>query len=120
MPKAEFIEEIISRRSKLFALEHSLASSELERLKRILEATDQAAPDLLQLAPVRIVACIEGCLKASAAQLLNSGSPYLDRARKLFGSIKLDFEILTPRGRPCLRPTLVDISTVVANLQLQL
>ena len=38
---------------------------------------------------------MEGCLKAAAAELINSGDPYLQRARDLAGQLKLDFDILT-------------------------
>jgi uncharacterized protein YecT (DUF1311 family) len=97
MPKShDFIEEIVRRRGEFQdSLRFHFASSELRRLQSILEAGGDIAPELLQLVPVRIVACMEGCLKAAAAQLINHGDPYLQRARSLSGQIKLDFDLLT-------------------------
>jgi uncharacterized protein YecT (DUF1311 family) len=97
MPKSQaFIEEIVQRRGEFSdSLRYHFASSELRRLQSILRAKGDIAPELLQLVPIRIVACMEGCLKAAAAQLINHGDPYLQRARDLSGQIKLDFDILT-------------------------
>jgi hypothetical protein len=43
---------------------------------------------LRQLVPIRVVACMEGCLKASIAELIDHGDPYRNNARKLFQQIK--------------------------------
>ena len=51
-------------------------------------------PELLKYFPVALVACLEGYFRLAIKELIDAGSPYLDRAAKLLGGSKLDIEVL--------------------------
>jgi uncharacterized protein YecT (DUF1311 family) len=70
------------------------AAYEIRTLDHYLQNPRESTPALRQLVPVRVVACIEGCLKAATAELINHGDPYLGNARKLFQQVKIDFDVL--------------------------
>lgn len=70
------------------------AAYEIAILDYYFQNPGESTPVLRQLIPIRVVACIEGCLKAATAELINYGDPYLGNARKLFHQVKIDFDVL--------------------------
>lgn len=86
------------------------AESELKSLARHLRHPSEATPALCQLAPIRVVACIEGCLKAAASALINHGDPYRTNARRLFQEVRIDFDVLK-----ALLDERVSLGEIVAN-----
>jgi uncharacterized protein YecT (DUF1311 family) len=71
------------------------ATFEIELLDYSLRHPAEGAPTLRKLVPIRVVACIESCLKAATAELINYGEPYRGNARKLFQHVRIDFDVLT-------------------------
>jgi|SRR5579871_86335 len=71
------------------------ARYELRSLERSLSTAGEAVGALRRLVPVRVIACIEGSLKAAAALLIDHGDPYRANAKKLFRQIKIDFDLLS-------------------------
>lgn len=51
-------------------------------------------PELLKYFPVAIIACLEGYCRLAIKDLIDEGSPYLDRAAKLLGGTKLDMQVI--------------------------
>ena len=70
------------------------AAYEIQIIEHYLRKPEEAQPAIRDLVPVRVVACIEGCLKASAAALINHGDPYLENARRLFQDININIDLL--------------------------
>jgi uncharacterized protein YecT (DUF1311 family) len=70
-------------------------TSELQSLAHILKKPADSGAQLRLLVPIRVIACIEGTLKAATAYLINHGDPYRANAKKLFQQIKVDFDSLT-------------------------
>jgi uncharacterized protein YecT (DUF1311 family) len=70
------------------------AQFEIESLRHYLETSGDGVPVLYELAPVRVIACVEAGLKAATAALINHGDPYLSNARKLYQQVKIDFDVL--------------------------
>jgi uncharacterized protein YecT (DUF1311 family) len=70
------------------------AAYEIQVLAHYLQKPAEATQALRDLVPIRVVACIEGCLKAATAELINHGDPYLGNARRLIQQVKIDFDVL--------------------------
>lgn len=70
------------------------AAYEIQNLEHHLQNPEGATHVIRELVPIRVAACIEGCLKAATAELINRGDPYLGNARKLFQQVKIDFDVL--------------------------
>lgn len=86
------------------------ALSELQGLAHLLRRPSEATRALCQLVPIRVVACIEGCLKAAASALIDHGDPYRSNARRLFHEVRIDFDVLK-----ALLDERVSLGEIVAN-----
>ena len=90
---SELIQQIIEVRGR----GHSDATigalfGRLFKLERAFETRGELHPELLKYFPVGLVACIEGSFRLYIKEIIDTGSPYLERAEKLLTSGKFDFE----------------------------
>lgn len=60
----------------------------------ISKSSPESVSAARSLVPIRVIACMEGCLKAGAAGLINHGEPYRSNVRRLMQQVKLDFDVL--------------------------
>lgn len=65
-------------------------SRRLEQLRQILKQNHDSST-LKDFIPIRIATCIEVIVRAAVRQLVDTGSPYSERAEKFAKSIKFDF-----------------------------
>ena len=95
MAKRNLIEELEAQQDTRSGWSgHMGASGELTMLGRHLGRPAEASRAICQLVPIRVVACIEGCLKSATAELINHGDPFRSNARKIFQQIKMDFDVV--------------------------
>jgi len=94
MKGRHLVAQLQRRHSPWGLLDMTLAGAEISRLARDLENPDIAKHGLCQLVPIRVIACVEGCLKSATASLINHGEPYLANAQRLFQQVKIDFDVL--------------------------
>lgn len=76
------------------AMEMLWATYEMDMLQHYLTCAGDAVAELRKFVPVRVVSCIEGCLKSGTAALVNHGDPYRGNARQLFQQVRIDFDVL--------------------------
>jgi hypothetical protein len=60
----------------------------------VSKASPESAGAIRSLVPIRVIACVDGCLKAATAELVNHGEPYRSNVRRLMQQVKIDFDIL--------------------------
>ena len=71
------------------------AESEISALAHYLSKSSHESVDAFRhLIPMRVIACVEGCLKAATAELVNHGEPYRSNLRRLTQQVKIDFDVL--------------------------
>jgi uncharacterized protein YecT (DUF1311 family) len=71
------------------------AAYEIRTLAHYLsKSSPESVTALRNLVPIRVIACMEGCLKAAAAGLINHGEPYRSNVRRLMQQVKIDFDVL--------------------------
>lgn len=68
------------------------ATYELDMLQHYVARAGEAASEIRKLVPVRVISCIEGCVKAGTAKLINHGDPYRSNAREMFHQVRIDFD----------------------------
>jgi hypothetical protein len=109
---SELIQQIIEVRGR----KHSDSAigelfQRLSELQRAFETRGEFHPELLKYFPVGLVACIEGIFRLFIKEIIDTGSPYLERAEKLLTSGKFDLT-----GCEFLRePTLLTLVIVEAR-----
>lgn len=71
------------------------AAYEIRTLSHYLsKSSPESSGAIRSLVPIRVIACMEGCLKAATAELVNHGEPYRTSVRRLMQQVKIDFDVL--------------------------
>lgn len=93
--KRDVVQEISELRERL-DIPSSLAipTSRLGALQRDFDHIDANNRELLRYFPVALIATIESTLRLLIAELVDHGSPYLERAASLLANVKIDFDML--------------------------
>lgn len=94
MPKRDFINEIVERRSRLPQVRAmSLLLVRLSDLEQEFERRDELSDELMRYFPVAIVACLEGFFRELIRELVDHGPPYSDNLDK-FDDSRIDMKAL--------------------------
>lgn len=94
--KRDLFSEISDIRARLlFGSAYSELVFRRFALEQAFKQRDEANVEFLRYVPVALVACYEGFFRLAVKEFIDTGSPYLERAAKLSGGMKFDFEMLT-------------------------
>jgi len=66
----------------------------LSTLERAFENRRELDAELLKYFPVALVACLEGYFRLAIKEMIDTGSPFLERSAELLRNAKLDFDVL--------------------------
>jgi uncharacterized protein YecT (DUF1311 family) len=93
--QSDIIEAIIQvRRRRKSDRSMSELFIRLMHLESAFSKRQDVHSELLRYFPVALVACLEGYFRLAIKELIDAGSPYLDRAAKVFGSSRLGTEVV--------------------------
>ena len=107
--------EVRERRDTGFAISELFLR--LIDLEKAFKERENLSPEFLKYFPVGLVACLEGYFRLEIKQIIDFGSPYLERSEKLLSNGKFDFESIKARhGKQITLGELVAHQIPISNL----
>ena len=93
--KRDLVEEIIAvRRRRRFDNAQAEVFVRLSDIDAAFQKRDPKSPETLKYFPIALVACIESAFRLLIRELIDFGSPYLDRGVGLAENLKFDYAVV--------------------------